>query len=388
MVRRQGTLEGVVIDVAFWRGRRVFLTGHTGFKGGWMALVMKSLGSEVTGYALAPDDHRGIFSAAGVERDVRHIIGDVRDLSALQHAIEKAQPEIVIHMAAQSLVRRSYASPVETYATNVMGTVNVLEALRGCGTVAAIVIVTSDKCYENVGRAHGYKEDEPLGGSDPYSSSKGCVELVTQAYRRSFFGKRGAVPIASARAGNVIGGGDWAEDRLVPDAMRAFLDRKSLELRNPQSLRPWQHVIDPVLAYMLLAEKLVEGGEEFAEAWNFGPSAGSEILVGQLADMLVRAWGQDASWRRDNEEHPAEAAFLKLDCFKARDRLVWRPLLNTERSVALTVDWYRAFQRKANMRDISRGQIAEVLSETRLDDAEELQNGKGRLLSEPREKRS
>ena len=277
----------------------------------------------------------------------------------------QTRPEIVIHMAAQSLVRRSYAAPVETYATNVMGTVNVLEAFRDSPGVQAAIIVTSDKCYENVGHIHGYKEGEPLGGSDPYSSSKGCAELVTQAYRRSFFCKQHPVPTASVRAGNVIGGGDWAEDRLVPDAMRAFLDRRSLEVRNPQSLRPWQHVMDPILAYMQLAEKLVESGAAFAEAWNFGPSEDNKILVGQLADMLVQAWGNDASWRHDSGEHPAEAAFLKLDCSKARDRLAWQPLLNIERSVALTVEWYRAFQREANMRNVTLGQIDEVLNKTR-----------------------
>jgi len=362
MVGRQGALEVVVIDADFWRGRRVFLTGHTGFKGSWMSLVLRSFGAEVTGYALAPEQPHDVFLAAHVEQDVCHIVGDVRDLAALRTAIEKADPEVVIHMAAQSLVRRSYTSPAETYATNVMGTVNVLEALRDNQRAQAAIIVTSDKCYENVGHLRGYKENEPLGGSEPYSSSKGCAELVTQAYRRSFFDSDGTLAVASVRVGNVIGGGDWAQDRLVPDAMRAFIDGRSLEVRNPGSLRPWQHVMDPIIAYMLLAERLIGNRDAFAEAWNFGPDPESEISVGQLADMLTGAWGQGASWHKDIKEHPAEAAFLKLDCSKAQERLGWHPLLDIRQSVGLTVDWYRAFEHGANMRHVTVKQICEVLA--------------------------
>jgi CDP-glucose 4,6-dehydratase len=362
MVERQAALEGLVINAGFWRGRKVFLTGHTGFKGGWAALVLRSLGAEVTGFALPPEHPDGIFSAAQVSADVRHLIGDIRDSHALRAAIDEARPEIVLHMAAQSLVRRSYTEPADTYATNVMGTVHVLEAMRQCPSVRGAIVVTSDKCYENVGHIHGYKEAEPLGGSDPYSSSKACAELVTQAYRASFFSKSFPLPVASARAGNVIGGGDWAEDRLVPDAMRAFLDGRPLEIRNPQSLRPWQHVLDPVLAYLTLAEHLVEDGEAFAQAWNFGPASESEIAVKHVADLLVRGWGQGAEWRHDLREHPPEAVYLKLDCSKAAARLHWQPLFDIERSIGLTLDWYRAFQGGANMRKVTLGQIDEAVT--------------------------
>ena len=365
MVGRQATLEGVVIDPGFWRGRRVFLTGHTGFKGGWAALVMRSLGADITGFALESEQADGIFAAAHVAQDLQHIVGDICDLRALQSAIDAARPQIVIHMAAQSLVRRSYAAPVETYAANVMGTVHVLEAVRHSPGVQAVVVVTSDKCYENSGHPHGYKEGEPLGGSDPYSSSKACAEIVTQAYRRSFFEKNFPVPVATVRAGNVIGGGDWAEDRLVPDAMRAFLNGRTLDIRNPQSLRPWQHVLDPVLAYMLLAERLVGDGAAYAEAWNFGPGPESEVPVRHIVDLLVRGWGEGAVWRHDTGPHPAEAAVLKLDCSKAAARLDWRPLLGIARSIKLTLDWYRAFQRGANMRQVSLSQIGEVLAAAR-----------------------
>jgi CDP-glucose 4,6-dehydratase len=366
MVERQAALEAVVIDPGFWRGRRVFLTGHTGFKGGWAALVMRSAGAEVTGFSLEPEYADGIFSVAQVAQDVRHVIGDIREPRALRAVIDEARPQIVVHMAAQSLVRRSYAAPVETYAANVMGTVHLLEAVRHCAGVQAVIVVTSDKCYENSGHLHGYKEDEPLGGSDPYSSSKACAEIVTQAYRRSFFDKSFPVPVASVRAGNVIGGGDWAEDRLVPDAMRAFLNRRALHVRNPQSLRPWQHVLDPVLAYMLLTERLVEDGAAFAEAWNFGPGQESEVTVRQIVDLLVRGWGEGVTWRHDTDQHPAEAAVLKLDCSKAAVRLNWRPMLGLERSINLTLDWYRAFQRGANMRQVTLSQIGEVVAAARV----------------------
>jgi CDP-glucose 4,6-dehydratase len=355
-------MEDVVIDPEFWRGRRVFLTGHTGFKGGWAALVLRFVGAEVTGFSLPPDDRDGIFEAAKVSQDVRHIIGDIRDPQALRVAIGEARPQIVVHMAAQSLVRRSYAAPVETYATNVIGTLHVLEALRQTPSAQAAIIVTSDKCYENIGQLRGYKEGEPLGGSDPYSNSKACAELVTEAYRRSFFTQSLPLPIASVRAGNVIGGGDWAQDRLVPDAMRAFMGGRTLAIRNPEALRPWQHVLDPVLGYMLLAERLVERGCDFAEPWNFGPGPESELSVAQLANMLARGWGNGADWRHDRGEHPREAAVLKLDCSKAAGRLGWRPLLDIASSVGLTLDWYRAFRRGANMREVALGQIEQVLA--------------------------
>jgi CDP-glucose 4,6-dehydratase len=363
VVEWQGAVESLVINPTFWRDRRVFLTGHTGFKGGWTALLLGGVGAKVTGFSLAPEHQAGIFSAAEVARDLKHLVGDIRDLPALRTALTETNPEMVIHMAAQSLVRRSYANPVDTFAANVMGTVHVLEAMRTCSSIKAAIIVTSDKCYDNtgIGHARGYREGEPLGGADPYSSSKACAELVTHAYRQSYFKRALPLPVASVRAGNVIGGGDWAEDRLVPDAMRAFLDKKTLAIRNPHAIRPWQHVLDPIIAYLMLAERLTEQGQAFAEAWNFGPDADSEIPVGEIADMLVRGWGEGASWRHETGQHPPEAALLKLDCSKAANRLGWRPRLDIARSVDLTIDWYRAFQRGADMRSVSRAQIEMAL---------------------------
>jgi len=365
MVDRQGAVEDVVIEPDFWRGRRVFLTGHTGFKGGWTALVLRSLGAEVTGFALAPEQPDGIFSAAHVVEDVEHKIGDIRDARTLDAAISEAQPEIVIHMAAQSLVRASYLEPVATYATNVMGTVHVLEAARHSPSMRAVVVVTSDKCYENLGHGRPYKEGEPLGGHDPYSNSKACAELVTDAYRRSFFTKAATgnvLAVASARAGNVIGGGDWAHDRLVPDAMRAFRARQPLRIRNPGHIRPWQHVLDPVLGYLLLAEHLVRRGAETQGAWNFGPSAASEVPVSVIVENLVRLWGGDARWERDGGEHPYEAPALKLDAAKASEQLKWRPVLGLQDALSATMTWYRAQHEGRDMRKVTLEQIEGVMT--------------------------
>jgi CDP-glucose 4,6-dehydratase len=359
---RQGALEDVVIDADFWRGRRVFLTGHTGFKGAWTALVLRRLGAEVTGFSLAPEFEEGIFCAARVSEDLQHIVGDIRDQPALLAAMAKAQPEIVIHMAAQSLVRLSYAEPIDTYSTNVLGTAQVLEAVRQTGGVQAVIVVTSDKCYENVGRAWSYRETDALGGHDPYSSSKACAEMVTEAYRRSFFHGRESTHVASARAGNVIGGGDRAPDRLVPDAIRAFETRQPLRIRNPDAVRPWQHVLDPVLGYLRLAECLVRQGRSFCGPWNFGPTPASEVPVSVIADHLVRLWRGDAHWQHDASEHPHEAAYLKLDCSKATSELQWRPLLGLDEALRATVEWYRAQYDGMNMRKITLEQIESVLA--------------------------
>jgi CDP-glucose 4,6-dehydratase len=355
-------MEGLVINPGFWDGRRAFLTGHTGFKGAWLSLLLSSLGAKVFGLAHPPKTEREIFCAAGVADDVQHRIGDVRESSGLRDAIRDANPDVVIHMAAQSLVRPSYADPVETYATNVMGTVNLLEAVRQAPGIRAVVVVTSDKCYENVGQVRGYRETDPFGGHDPYSSSKGCAEIVASAYRRSFFHAETAACVATVRAGNVIGGGDWSQDRLVPDAMRAFWAGEPLLVRNPQAVRPWQHVLDPVLAYLLLAERLVTDGAAFAEGWNFGPAAAGEVAVERVVDGLAHRWGGGAAWRAASGQHPHEAAYLKLDCSKAAERLAWRPLVGLERSLELTVDWYRAQQRGDDMRELSLRQIQAVLS--------------------------
>jgi CDP-glucose 4,6-dehydratase len=354
-------MEDVVIDRGFWNGRRVFLTGHTGFKGGWTSLLLHWLGAKVHGFALEPEHDEGIFAVAGVAQDLSHEVGDVRDFLALSDSIASARPEIVLHMAAQPLVRFSYARPVETYATNVMGTVHVLEAVRQVDSVRAVVVVSSDKCYENTGQGAGYVETDRLGGADPYSNSKACTELVTESFRRSFLSKAAAPAVASARAGNVIGGGDWAGDRLVPDAIRAFGSGKPLRLRNPHAIRPWQHVLDPLLGYLRLAELLVARGQEFAEGWNFGPSAASEVTVGTVADDLSRLWGDGAGWRQDGGEHPHEASYLRLDCTKANARLGWRPALALDDALALSVDWYKQLGRGADMRKLSLSQIDRVL---------------------------
>ena len=354
-------MEDLVTDPNFWRYRRVFLTGHTGFKGAWMSLLLGSLGAKVEGLALPPDDSRNLFVVATAENDVVHRLGDIRDFNVVQEAMARAEPEIVIHMAAQSLVRRSYEEPVETYATNVMGTVHVLEAVRHTPSVRAALVITSDKCYENAERLSSYSETDTLGGRDPYSNSKGCAELVTSAYRRSFFDGDGSTPIASARAGNVIGGGDWSRDRLVPDAMQAFMARTPLHIRNSQAVRPWQHVIDPILAYLGLVERLVKDGAEFAEGWNFGPAPASEVSVGIIADELVRLWGKDARWMKAGGDHPHEAAYLKLDCAKATDRLGWTPQLPLDEGLRLTVEWYKAFESGADMRAVTRAQIDQLL---------------------------
>lgn len=314
------------------------------------------------GLALPPENRDDLFLVADVEPDVHHFIGDIRDCNLVRRALDVARPEIVIHMAAQSLVRRSYSAPLDTYATNVMGTVNVLEVIRHSPNVRAVVIVTSDKCYENVGKSSAYVETDALGGHDPYSNSKACAELVTDAYRRSFFYASDFAGIASVRAGNVIGGGDWAVDRLVPDSIRAFLAGGALRIRNPAAIRPWQHVLDPVLAYLGIAQRIFEGGHEFAESWNFGPGPDSEVLVAKIADCITQLWGGGVTWEPDGGSHPREAMYLKLDCTKAKTRLGWRPVVDLDEALRMTVEWYRGFNRKEPMRDLTLKQIEAVLA--------------------------
>jgi CDP-glucose 4,6-dehydratase len=340
-------VEAMVIDPTFWRGRRVFLTGHTGFKGGWMTLLLHRLGAEIHGFALPPPAPNGLFEAARVGTALRrHCIGDIRDLDMLAAELRRAEPEVVIHMAAQALVRRSYADPVETYAVNVMGTVHLLEAVRRAPSVRAAVVVTSDKCYENLGQTATYREDDRLGGHDPYSNSKGCAELVTEAYRRSFFPSDRLCRVASVRAGNVVGGGDWSEDRLVP---------------NPEAVRPWQHVIDPLIGYLALAERLVDVGEDFAGGWNFGPPAASEVPVKTVVDRLAASWGDEARWEGDPGSHPHEDAYLRLDSTKAARRLGWHPSFGLDDALKATVAWYRDQAGGADMRERTQGQIEALL---------------------------
>lgn len=342
----------------FWRGRRVFLTGHTGFKGSWLTLWLQQLGAEVTGYALAPNTTPDLFTTATVAANMRSVIADIRDLVTLQSALTNSKSEIVIHMAAQPLVRYSYANPVETYSTNVMGTVNLLEAVRHAPSVKAVVNVTSDKCYENKEWLWGYRENEPMGGHDPYSNSKGCAELVTQAYRNSFFHTNEAAAIASARAGNVIGGGDWAEDRLIPDIIRAFSNGQEVIIRSPHATRPWQHVLEPLSGYLALAQHLYEQGKTFAEAWNFGPLEHETQPVAWIVEQLATQWGQNSRYRIDtNAASLHEAHHLRLDCSKAAALLRWRPRWTLAKTLSMTTEWYRAYVDAQNMRDYTLRQI-------------------------------
>lgn len=355
-------MENMDLTRDFWAGRRVLVTGHTGFKGTWLCLWLQSLGAEVVGFALAPPSSPDMFTVVKLARDMRSIEGDVRDAAALAAAIAAHDPEIVLHLAAQSLVRPSYADPVGTYATNVMGTVHLLDAIRRRpGRIRAVLNVTSDKCYENREWAWGYRENDALGGHDPYSNSKGASELVTAAFRSSFFfnGSGSQVALASARAGNVIGGGDWAEDRLIPDMMRAFDARKPVVVRHPTAIRPWQHVLEPLGGYLMLAERLYTEGAEHAEAWNFGPSDDDARNVGSIVEQLVHLWGEGASWKLDDAAQLHEAHLLRLDCSKARSRLKWRPRWDLEQTLTRIVDWYRAHRDGQDMRAFSLQQIVD-----------------------------
>lgn len=349
MAKRQGTLENVGINMkatvtpAFWKGKKVFLTGHTGFKGSWLSLWLQSMGAEVKGFALTPPTTPALFDEAQVGQGMQSEIGDIRDLQAVTRSMTDFNPDVLIHMAAQPLVRLSYREPVETYATNVMGSLHVLEAARQCPSLRAIVNVTTDKCYENREWEWGYREDEPMGGHDPYSNSKGCVELITSSYRKSFFNTPQGAALASARAGNVIGGGDWAEDRLIPDILRAFEQGQPVTIRNPQATRPWQHVLEPLSGYLLLAEHLCNHGQGFAQGWNFGPKDEDARPVDWILNHMVEAWGEGACWQLDQDPQPHEANFLKLDISKARGRLHWSPTWDLETTLARIVNWHRAW---------------------------------------------
>ena len=329
------------MNPGFWAGRRVLVTGITGFKGAWLALWLKDLGARVCGYSLAPPTSPSLFDVARLRSDVDWIEADVRDRTRLVHEVGAWRPEVLFHLAAQSLVRVSYEQPAETFDTNVMGTVNVLEAVRACPDVRAAVIVTSDKCYENREWDWPYRENDRLGGHDPYSSSKACAELVAACYARSLL-KETPVGVATARAGNVIGGGDWARDRLVPDIVSALATGRTPRVRNPASIRPWQHVIEPLSGYLLLAERLFEQPRAFAGSWNFGPPADAVQSVSAVADAVCKGWGDGASWTRDELPQPHEARILTLDSSKARRSLAWRPRLDYLDAVRWTVDWYKA----------------------------------------------
>lgn len=348
------------MNQAFWHGRRVFLTGHTGFKGSWLALWLQRMEAELTGFSLEPPSNPSLFETADVGNKMRSIHGDIRDLDALSAAVAEARPEIILHLAAQSLVREGYADPVTTYSTNVQGTAHVLETCRRTESVRVAISVTTDKCYRNPESGRAFREDDPLGGKDPYSSSKACAEHVTSAYRDSFFtAEPRRAGIASARAGNVIGGGDWAADRLVPDLIRGFQNDRPVPIRSPRAVRPWQHVLEPLLGYLMLAEKAWSEPEAAGAGWNFGPDAEDEQPVEWVADRLAERWGGGASWKRDEGDHPAEANLLKLDSTKARERLGWRPRLPLERALEWVVDWHRSVDGGASAAEISLAQIAD-----------------------------
>lgn len=347
-----GQMHGQV-NPKFWKGKRVFLTGHTGFKGGWAALWLQHMGAVVKGFSLPPPTSPSLFEQAHVATCMESELGDIRDLAAITNSMVSFNPDILIHMAAQPLVRLSYREPVETYSTNVMGTVHVLEAARKCSNLKAIVNITTDKCYENREWEWGYRENEPMGGHDPYSNSKGCAELVTSAYRKSFFSKPGSPALASVRAGNVIGGGDWAEDRLIPDILRAFEKQQAVVIRNPSATRPWQHVLEPLSGYFVLAENLYTGDHpDFADGWNFGPKDEDVQPVGWICDHMVKLWGHNASWQLDGQANPHEANYLKLDISKAKRHLQWEPQWNLGTALDKIVHWHKAWLVGDNAREL------------------------------------
>ena len=349
-----------MINPSFWKDKRVFVTGHTGFKGGWICLWLKHLGAEVIGYSLEPATVPSLFEVANVGEGMQSIIGDIRDDAKLSKAISESNPDLVIHMAAQPLVRYSYAQPAETYEVNVMGTVYLLEAVRAMPSVKAIVNVTSDKCYENQERIRGYSENEAMGGVDPYSSSKGCAELVTSAYRQSFFEPAG-IALASARAGNVIGGGDWAADRLIPDFLRAMDAGETLNIRSPKAVRPWQHVLEPLSGYLMLAEQLYSNGTSFAEGWNFGPSDDDSRTVSWIIERMAEM-RKDINWQCDEAPQLHEANLLKLDSSKARRQLNWQPVWRLQLALQKTLEWHEAWRNAEDMRAVSLVQINDYLS--------------------------
>ncbi|WP_152395464.1 CDP-glucose 4,6-dehydratase [Paenibacillus guangzhouensis] len=354
-----------MINTNFWVNKRVFITGHTGFKGSWLSLWLHSMGAKVYGYAQIPNTEPSLYHVCGIDEILeKSFIADIRDSKSLQEAMEFSSPEIVIHMAAQPLVRESYINPVDTYSINVMGTVNLFEAVRNCSSVKAVVNVTTDKCYENKEWVWGYRENEPMGGYDPYSSSKACSELVTSAYKNSFFyhNEKRFVGVASARAGNVIGGGDWAKDRLIPDCIKALMADQTIIIRNPYSIRPWQHVLEPLGGYLLLAEKLFEDGEKYSEAWNFGPYDIDAKPVEWIVQEMCNKWGTEANYRVDSNPQPHEAQYLKLDCSKANAILNWSPRWNLETAIEKIVSWTKAYRNNENMREVCIKHIKEYQS--------------------------
>jgi CDP-glucose 4,6-dehydratase len=353
----------LMVDKKFWKNKRVFMTGHTGFKGSWLYLWLNTLGAKITGYSLQPPTKPNLFTLAGISKTANSFFEDIRNKEILYKAIKTTKPEIVFHLAAQPLVRESYKDPLATFETNVMGTANLLEAIRKTGTTRAVINITTDKCYENREWCWGYRENEPLGGYDPYSSSKACSELVTSAYRASFFNNQNyadhGCAVASVRAGNVIGGGDWAADRLIPDCMRSLLTKKPIVIRNPNSIRPWQHVLEPLAGYLLLAENLFKNGADFAEAWNFGPNDDDAMPVEWIVKKLCKEWGGKYKIIIDKSPKLHEANYLKLDCSKAKARLGWRPKWKIEYALKKIVEWFHAYKDNDRLQKVTVDQISE-----------------------------
>jgi CDP-glucose 4,6-dehydratase len=344
-----------MIDKDFWQDKRVFLTGHTGFKGSWLSLWLFSLGAKVRGYSLNPPTTPSLFNEAKIDLLIDSCIGDIRDQDTLHESMVSFNPDILIHMAAQPLVRYSYNEPIETYEVNVVGTAKVLEVARSCSNLKAIINITTDKCYENDGRTEGYKENDPMGGYDPYSSSKSCAELVTSSYRRSFLQEQG-VGLASVRAGNVIGGGDWADDRLIPDILRSFEKNKPVIIRNPKATRPWQHVLEPLSGYLVLAQKLYKDQKEYAEGWNFGPNEQDVKPVDWILNKMIVSW-PNSSWKLDESSNPHEAGFLKLDISKSKSKLDWNPVWELSHTLERIISWHKAWLNKENMQIVCLTEI-------------------------------
>lgn len=359
----EGTLENMVISDSFWAGKKILITGHTGFKGGWISLWLNMLGADVAGYSLEPPTEPSLYENLNLNGVLSlDILGDITDLKKLNSALVDFRPEIIIHMAAQSLVKKSYEAPILTYNTNVMGTVCVLEAAKKVSSVKTILNITTDKCYENKEWIWPYRENEALGGYDPYSSSKACSEIISSAYRDSFLRDIG-IGLATARSGNVIGGGDWAANRIVPDTMRAFMNGEALTVRNPDAVRPWQHVLEPIYGYILLCQKLYQEPDKYADSWNFGPDNSEDKPVSQLADFMVKEWGAGATWELDQNAHPHEAQQLRLDSSKAKKYLNWSQTWSIEKALKETVRWYKAWFNNENVRNVSLMQIEKYISE-------------------------
>lgn len=356
-----GLRRTMMKDLSFWQGRRVFITGHTGFKGSWLAKILAMAGAEVTGYSLEPPTEPDLYHLSGVEQDIRSCIGDIRDLEHLQKAFHEARPELVLHLAAQPIVRESYRDPCGTYETNVMGTVNLLECVRKSDTVRSVLNITTDKVYKNKEWCWGYRENEPLDGYDPYSNSKSCSELVTHSYAKSFLTEQG-VAVSTARAGNVIGGGDFAPDRIIPDCIRAAIARKAIDVRNPDSTRPYQHVLEPLFAYLLIAHRQYED-IGLAGWYNVGPDECDCLTTGELVDLFCRIWGEGQEWTTKADHGPHEANFLKLDCSKIKTRLGWQPTWHIEQAIAKTVEWAKAWQQGADIAAVMEKQVKEFMQE-------------------------